>query len=136
MEPSKRSGGRGRGRHRGKPNTPSAQPQADAAPQKPKRPTVVHLKGNRSLERLQERVELTLLEVNRLREENSALAERLHDLEANPLAHLDATYVAFEEHPEMLKRKVDQFIAAIDTYLGKDEATTENADDDLDKEET
>ncbi|MEM1093612.1 MAG: hypothetical protein AAGJ10_03335 [Bacteroidota bacterium] len=89
---------------------------------------MVHLKGNRSLERLQERVELTLLEVNRLREENAALAQRLHALEANPLAHLDAEYVAFDESPEVLKRKVDQFIAAIDTYLGQEVSPADGED--------
>jgi len=96
---------------------------------------MVHLKGNRPLERLQERVKVTLRGVNRLREEKAAMAERLQALEANPLAHLDADYVAFDESPEVLKRKVDQFIAAIDTYLGQEVPGDDEHDEDQDSEE-
>ncbi|MEM6646460.1 MAG: hypothetical protein AAF730_09425 [Bacteroidota bacterium] len=131
MEPSQRSGGRGLGQHRG-----GNHASAGAEPKKAKRPKRVHLKGNGSLERLQERVELTLLEVSRLREENAALSERLNELESNPLVHLDANYVAFEEHPELLRRKVDQFIAAIDTYLGQESSAADDpTDGDHDREE-
>ena len=72
-----------------------------------------------SLEKLRDRVEVAARELERLREENQTLAERLAELEENPLAGQDSTFVPLDEDPELLRRKVSGFITAIDQYLGQ-----------------
>ena len=75
-----------------------------------------------SLEKLRDRVEVAARELKRLREENQALAGRLAELEANPLAGQESTFIPLDEDPELLRRKVTGFITAIDQYLGQDTA--------------
>ena len=82
-----------------------------------KRRGPVHLKGLRSLERLRDRVEMTARELERLRQENAALVERLRALEARTPDGPRGTTVAFDEPPEVLRRKVQTFIDAIDRYV-------------------
>ncbi|MGI9175915.1 MAG: hypothetical protein ACR2GR_11415 [Rhodothermales bacterium] len=85
------------------------------------RPTAA--KSLSSLEKLRDRVEVAARELERLREENRALAGRLAELEANPLAGQESTFIPLDEDPELLRRKVSGFISAIDQYLGQDTAS-------------
>lgn len=77
----------------------------------------VPLKGSSSLKRLRDRVETAAHELKRLREENKALSDRLEQLELNPSVSDEGTLLTFEEDPELLRRKIETFIEAIDRYL-------------------
>ena len=113
-------------------DTPRAsEPSQPAAPQemkpttndsndKPKRRPPVSLKNPQSLERLRDRVKKAARELERLRQENAALAERIRLLEARPAVDLEGTVLAFDEDPDLLREKVEGFIQAIDTYLAKE----------------
>ena len=87
---------------------------------KPKQSGPVHLKSSPSLERLRERVKEAVHELDRLRKENAALAERIRQLETRPDVDLDGTVLAFEADPDVLREKVEGFIKTIDTYLAKE----------------
>ena len=102
------------------PPTPDASEaeNLDTPPDEPARPTSV--KSLSALEKLRDRVEVAARELERLREENQALAGRLAELEANPLAGQESTFIPLDEDPELLRRKVSGFISAIDEYLGQD----------------
>ncbi len=99
----------------------SEQPQpASNHGEKTKRRGPVHLKSLQSLERLRERVKQAAHELDRLRKENAALAERIRQLETRPDVDLDGTVLAFDADPEVLREKVEGFIKTIDTYLAKE----------------
>ncbi len=99
----------------------SEQPQAASGHgEKPKRSGPVHLKNSQSLERLRERVKQAVHELDRLRKENTALAERIRQLETRPDVDLDGTVFAFEADSDVLREKVEGFIKTIDTYLAKE----------------
>ena len=78
---------------------------------------LARLRNPRSLERLRDRVQEAADELERLREENAALRERIEALETRPPVDPDATMLTFDEDPEALRRKVESFIDAIDAYL-------------------
>lgn len=80
----------------------------------------VSLKSPQSLERLRDRVQAAVHELDRLRKENAALTERIEDLEARPALDVDGTLLAFDENPDTLREKVEGFIHAIDQYLAKE----------------
>lgn len=77
----------------------------------------VSLKSIGSLERLRDRVETAAHELKRLREENQALTERLQELESRPDVEGQGTFLSLESDPELLRRKINGFIEAIDRYL-------------------
>ena len=95
-------------------------PPASDHGEKPKRSGPVHLKSSQSLERLRERVKQAVHELDRLRKENAALAERIRQLETRPDVDLDGTVLAFEADSDVLREKVEGFIKTIDTYLAKE----------------
>lgn len=80
----------------------------------------VPLKSPQSLERLRDRVQAAVHELDRLRKENAALTERIEHLETRPTLDVDGTLLAFDEHPDALREKVEGFISAIDQYLAKE----------------
>ncbi len=80
----------------------------------------VHLKSPQSLERLRERVKQVAHELERLRKENAALAERIQQLETRPDIDLDGTVFAFDADPDVLREKVEGFIKSIDAYLARE----------------
>lgn len=84
------------------------------------RSSPVYLKNVQSLERLRERVKKAARELERLRKENSALAERIRQLETRPAVDLDSTLLMFDEDPEVLREKVEGFIRSIDAYLANE----------------
>lgn len=101
-----------------RPDPSASDPGAEPPSTEATKPTAPKSLG--SLEKLRDRVEVAARELKRLREENQALAQRLAELEANPLADQENAFVPFDEDPELLRRKVSGFIEAIDRYLGQD----------------
>lgn len=91
-------------------------PAADSVKASP----VVSLAGLQSLAKLRDRIRKAAGELERLRRENMALAERIRELETRPLVDLDGTVLAFDEDPDELREKVDDFIATIDSYLARE----------------
>ncbi len=87
-------------------------------------PRTLGLKGTRSLRKLRDRVELAASELIRLREENTALQERIEQLESMPAGKGgDPGLLLLDTDPETLKRKVEGFIQSIDNYLENKEST-------------
>ncbi len=85
-------------------------------------PKTTGLKGTRSLRKLRDRVERAANELIRLREENTALQQRIDELESAPVSQGDsAGLLLLDSDPEALKRKVEGFIQSIDNYLDKKE---------------
>lgn len=80
-------------------------------------PKNVGLKGTRALRKLRDRVEHAANELMRLREENSALQQRIEELEAMPASEGGEGLLLLDTDPETLKRKVEGFIQSIDNYL-------------------
>lgn len=78
------------------------------------------LRGISSLERLRDRVETAAHEMKRLREENANLSERIKELERRPAVDPKGTFLSLEQDPEQLKRKINTFIEAIDSYLERE----------------
>ncbi|MEZ4702817.1 MAG: hypothetical protein R2834_20965 [Rhodothermales bacterium] len=83
------------------------------------------LKGLRSLRRLRDRVQAAAHELQALRQENAALQKRIAELERGmPEAAGDGgagtAALALEGDPELLRRKVEGFITAIDRFLEED----------------
>ena len=95
---------------------PKARTEADVEQAGP----VVSLAGLQSLAKLRARIRKAAGEFERLRRENTALAERIRELETRPLLDLDGTVMAFDEDPDELREKVDTFIATIDSYLARE----------------
>jgi len=85
-------------------------------------PSLVALRGAESLRRLRDRITKAVDELGRLREENRKLEERILELERGPVWDVDETLVKISDTPEHLRKRMDTFIAAIDTYLAKNEA--------------
>ena len=73
-----------------------------------------------SLRQLRDRVETAAQELERLRRENEALTARIERLEQRPAIDAEAAFVAFDESPEAVRRKVERFIDAIDAYLAEE----------------
>lgn len=73
-----------------------------------------------ALERLRTQVERAVRTIRRLRQENERLQARVEELETHPNLDRDDTFVSFDEDPEILRRKINGFIEAIDRRLAKD----------------
>lgn len=80
----------------------------------------VSLKSPQSLERLRDRVQTAVRELDRLHKENAVLTERIKDLEKRPAIDGVGTLLDFDENPDTLREKVEGFIEAIDQYLAKE----------------
>lgn len=130
--PRRRRGGRGRQPHAREGRSDSASPStersspsaAETGPEDPGRAEKgggsgkASLRGPAALERLKSLVATTTHQLERLREENAALAARIAALEGE--GDPETPLPRFEEDPEMLRQKVDSFIEAIDAYLDRD----------------
>lgn len=82
----------------------------------------VRHKSRRTLEQLRDRVEDALDEIERLRQENTRLAERLRALEESVgIDDPNRTVLSIDERPEAARRKVEQFIRALDQYIAQAE---------------
>ncbi len=83
------------------------------------------LRGTQALERLRERVEVAARELERLRKDNMLLARRIAELEARPDVDSDQAFLIFDEDPEGLRKRVEGFVQAIDTYLARERESGE-----------
>ncbi|NBB99484.1 MAG: hypothetical protein GVY15_01310 [Bacteroidetes bacterium] len=82
----------------------------------------VRHKSRRALEQLRDRVADALDEIKRLRQENARLADRLRALqEAAGIDDPNRTVLSIDEHPEAARRKVEQFVRALDQYISQAE---------------
>lgn len=82
----------------------------------------VRHKSRRMLEQLRDRVEDALDEIVRLRQENARLAKRLRTLEESAgIDDPNRTVVSMDERPAAARRKVEQFIRALDQYIAQAE---------------
>lgn len=73
-----------------------------------------------ALEQLRTQVERAVRSLKRLRKENERLRARVEELQTHPGLDQDGTFVSFDEDPEVLRRKINGFIDAIDHRLAKD----------------
>lgn len=94
-----------------------------------------------ALERLRDRVEAAAREIERLRQENERLAERVQELAALEAARPEdggpLPTLVLESDPEALRRKVEGFIEAIDRVLaGRPPADAEEEGEAEEKDET
>ena len=119
--PSSSSGGSRRNRRRRPgPATPAAgspRQEGERGEPTPEQVEPFHLQGIESLERLREGVEQAAAELHRLRAENTALSARLRAAEALAGAAPPSGPLSPDQDPEVLRRKIDGFIEAIDRYL-------------------
>lgn len=79
----------------------------------------------RALAALRDRVETAAREIERLRTENAALAQRLVELENQP----EATRLPVGDDPEALKVRIQGFIDTIDDLLRAESAADDAASD-------
>lgn len=77
-------------------------------------------RGSQVLERLRERVEVAARELERLRKDNVLLARRIAELEARPAVDDDQSFLVLDENQEVLRKKVEGYIQAIDAYLSRE----------------
>ena len=100
---------------------PETPPDTTAAADEAAKPRGASLRSLQAVARLRERVEAAVRELERLRQENAALAERIRQLEANPAADFEGTLLTFDEDPDAVREQVERFIATLDRYLDKAE---------------
>jgi len=75
------------------------------------------LSGAQSLQRLRDRIELTVTELARLRQENAALQSQLREAQSHGTDDAGGTPVIFTESPDTLRSKVESFIGTLDRYI-------------------
>jgi len=101
-------------------NTPHSVPQDRA--QTPSRDEHAPRRQDPLL-RLRERVERAVAEIERLRRENAALAERIQSVAQDPLFKtgdaVEPPSLALDEDPEALREKINDFIEALDRVLAE-----------------
>ena len=100
------------------PSSPPAEQQAEK-PSRIREPAPP-LHNLRSLEHLRDRVQEIALEFRRLREENVALYKRIETLESDKRKHPTSASLVFQESPDVVRRKIQGFIDALDEYLQHD----------------
>ena len=100
----------------------SSSPTGEEQAKKPVRTLepAVPLRNPRTLERLRDRVQEIALEFSRLREENAALYKRIEALESDKRKHPTGASLVFQENPDVMRRKIQGFIDALDEYLQHD----------------
>ena len=87
--------------------------------------------GLPALERLRERIETAVAEIERLRAENAALAERVQELADDAVAGGDGSglpALTLEGDPADLRKKVEAFIEAVDRMLAEPATTAGDAE--------
>lgn len=75
------------------------------------------LKGANSLRRLKDRIDLTVKELYRLREENTSLHKQIDSLRAEAPGSVDGTSIVFTESPDVLRSQIEGYIEAIDRSI-------------------
>jgi regulator of replication initiation timing len=75
------------------------------------------MKGTRSLARLRNRVDITIKELERLRNENNKLRRNLERAANQPSINVEGTPVVFSESGSELKSRIEACIRAIDAHI-------------------
>ena len=75
------------------------------------------LRGAASLRLLRDRVQALVKELDRLREKNQELANRIAELQSPQKENPKTTTLTFEKDREKLLAQINAFIKAIDDYL-------------------
>ena len=88
-------------------------------------PSAVILRGAESLRQLRNHVQDIVQELDRLRETNRQLADRITELEAAPNLSSKFTRLTFDEDKEELLNRINAFIKVIDAYLVSEEESPE-----------
>ena len=83
--------------------------------------------GLAAMEQLRKRVEAAVAEIERLRAENAALAERVETLAAHDIVGETTPRLALEGDPDALREQVEGFIEAIDRMLAVSSATDDES---------
>jgi len=78
-------------------------------------------RGSVSLRRLRDRIQILVKELDRLRNENQTLTQRIIELESISKIKSRVTSVEFDENREDLLARVNSFIQTIDDYLIKED---------------
>ncbi len=112
------TGGSSRKNRRRRPGGPEGPQAADASDTQAQ--PAASLRDTESLQRLRDRVEQAVAEIARLRDENTALAARLREIDSRPASDAHRIALAPGEEPEALRRKITGFIEAIDRYLERE----------------
>lgn len=108
-------------RERPQSNTPDAAANGGETPAPvPAAPVSASLNNIRSLEKLREKVELAVSEIERLRNENVNLMGRIKELESELPNQRISFPQLVDEEPEYLRKRVDAFSVALDQYLDSD----------------
>ena len=84
-------------------------------------PASKNMKGTRSLARLRDRVDLTVRELERLRNENKKLRRDLERAASQPSVEIEGTPVIFSESGPELRSQIKACIEAIDACIGQKE---------------
>ena len=98
----------------------SASPLPDVNEQLSAKQAAASTRVAHSMRQLRDRVEESKEELLRLRATNSALAQRVRELESTPLAGPTDLVLSFDQDPKEMRATVDGFIEAIDKYLAND----------------
>lgn len=75
--------------------------------------------GRQIISRIRRRVDEAAREIESLRRENRALKARLDELEQQPRVEPGRSVLPLHEHPDDLRRRLDEYIAAIDHLLSE-----------------
>ena len=81
-----------------------------------------HLAGTQALERLRDRIDLAVKELQRLRDENAALHKELDAIRRGGRAASDGTDVTFTESTDQLRAQLNRYIGTIDELIRKEES--------------
>ena len=84
-------------------------------------PSAAILRGAESLRQLRNHVQDIVRELDRLREANRKLADRITELEATPNLSSKFARLTFDEDKEQLLNRINSFIKVIDAYLVSEE---------------
>jgi len=94
---------------------------------RPSKKGPTHLKGTRALERLRNRIELAVNELNRLRDENHALHKEVESLKSASIESPDGTAVVFSEGAAELRTQIESYISVIDGYLEREASSEQDS---------
>jgi len=93
-----------------------------------KRHGPAHLKGTRSLERLRDRIDLAVKELNRLRDENQQLHKEVEALKKGAPSSADGSEVVFSESGPELRKTLESYIGVLDRYIEEEASRTSSAE--------
>ena len=83
------------------------------------------MRGTRALERLRERVELVITELDRLRRENAVLKRELESVHKDGQRPSDGVQIAFTESPAELREALQTHLRFINELIEAENSVTE-----------